>query len=382
MKKSPRSPILLLLFCTLGLVIVIKAYDWLHTRSEIAKLDENASTYTNRFDNVQHPSPNGFESAASKIMPSVVSIDILEEQQTWEGDIFAIPRGSGSGVIVSDQGYIVTNNHVIDNASTIRVHVSEPHDKKGFISKPYKAKVVGIDERSDLAVLKISAPNLIPANLGSAKQLRIGDWVMAVGNPLGFSNTLSVGVVSNIGRNLPTEGSVLTHAIQTDASINQGNSGGALANKYGELVGINTVIASKSGGSIGIGFAIPVERVKSVIEDIYKHGKVKYGWFGVSVYQPEMFMIKQNRMKMEQMIQHKLPKIGLVVRFVHPRSPAYEEGIRPYGVITAIDGEPMDDMFDYLIALSEKKPGDIVNIDYWQAGVEKRLKITLANPLH
>ncbi len=389
MKKSesiPSGPMraaLVLFICLLGTVGSMKLYSFFHTQKEIADLEKNILagqvSHANQYQN--YPSPNGFESAAEKIMPSVVSIDTLEEKETWHGDTFQIPGGSGSGVIVSEQGYIVTNHHVIKDATGIYVHVNRPDAKKKIITVPYPAKVIGIDRRSDLAVLKINAPNLTPVQMGSAKSLRIGDWVMAVGNPLGFNNTLSVGVISNIGRNLPTEGSVLTDAIQTDASINQGNSGGALANKYGQLVGINTAIATKTGGSVGIGFAIPIERVQSVIKDIYQFGRVRYGWIGMEVFDPRIFRIRLNRMKLERFIGHQIPEKGLVIKNVEKKGPAYQAGIRAYGVIKAINGDPVDDMLDYLIALSEKKPGDIIEMIYWNSGIERKLTITLSDPL-
>ncbi len=260
------------------------------------------------FDLKSKDGPRGFEFSAHFVMPSVVSIVTLEAHQTLDGQTFIAPAAEGSGVILSKDGIIVTNHHVIQGANIVQVHVNDV--QKG--ARVFDAKVIGFDLPSDLAVLKIDAKNLPPIKIGSNKKLKVGEWVIAVGNPLGYSNTLSAGIVSSLGRTLPTKQSVLVNAIQTDAPINPGNSGGALANAEGELVGINTAIATLSKGSSGIGFAIPVDRMQRVVNDILRYGHVRYGWFGFNVFSPEVFIYKANRSRLESLLHTKLPETGLM----------------------------------------------------------------------
>jgi serine protease Do len=176
-----------------------------------------------------------FRDAAKKVTPSVVTVDQFKNNGYY-GNGEAVQTGTGSGVIFSADGIIVTNNHVVSGASQVKVRLSD--------HRTFEAKVLGTDSRSDIAVLKINAKDLIPIEVGDSTKLEVGQWVVAVGNPLGFDNTVSVGVVSSLGRSLGVENSVMTDAIQTDAAINPGNSGGALTDAGGRLVGINAVIAS------------------------------------------------------------------------------------------------------------------------------------------
>ena len=180
--------------------------------------------------------------------------------------------GQGSGVILSKNGIIVTNNHVVEVPNDPEHAIVEQVKVRLQDKRVFTAKVVGRDRRADLAVLKIEATDLQPIEVGDSSKLEIGQWVVAVGNPLGFDNTVSVGVVSSLGRSLGLENSFLLDGIQTDAAINPGNSGGALTDAAGQLVGINAAIASGNGGSVDIGFAIPVNTVRRVVDQILKFG--------------------------------------------------------------------------------------------------------------
>jgi S1-C subfamily serine protease len=205
--------------------------------------------------------------------------------------------------------------------------------------------------------------------IGSSKDVEVGQWVLAIGNPLGFDNTVSVGVVSSLKRNLPVGGQGLVDAIQTDAAINQGNSGGALCNSQGQLIGINSAIASSNGGNIGIGFAIPVDRVKSVVSDIVKFGYAKYGGIGVT-YRPEFegqLSYPQFRAGLaEQVGAQDVPNHGIVV--MDSTGAAAQAGLKKFDVILAVDDQLIEGTFDLNKVLIPKKPGDTVSVKYWSKG--------------
>jgi S1-C subfamily serine protease len=314
-----------------------------------------------------------FRSAVKKIVPSVVSVDRLERiQNYWSNEVAVAATGTGSGVIVSKEGYILTNNHVVENADSVQVRLG---DKRTF-----KAKVVGTDPRSDIAVIKIDAPNLQPAELGTSSDLEVGEWVIAVGNPLGYENTVSAGVVSSLKRTLSAgeNQTILVDAIQTDAAINQGNSGGALCNSRGQVIGINSAIASNTGGSIGIGFAIPIDRARRVSDDIVKFGHVKYGVLGVeTLSRPGLLKIASVREELAQRIGSQPPEDGVVIRQVIPGSPAAGAGIQPLDILTEIDGKKISEPADFAIAMVDKRPGDVVKVRYWSKGSVKNVTATL-----
>lgn len=314
--------------------------------------------------------PVDFRAATKKVMPSVVSVDKSQRQRYFLSDQVELRQtGSGSGVIISRDGYILTNNHVVQDADQVNVRLS---DKRSF-----SAKVVGADPRSDLAVLKIDAGDLTPAELADSAKLEVGEWVIAIGNPLGFSNTVSVGVVSSLNRSLPTDGAVLLNAIQTDAAINQGNSGGALTNAQGQVVGINSAIATNSGGSVGLGFAIPVNRAKRVVDEILKFGRVKYGWLGVSIFQRGTLQDTSLRNQLSQEVGAQAPKQGIIVTRVAPSSAAASAGIKNLDVIEQIDGKPIKEILDYYTAFADRKPGESVKLSVWSAGNTRTITVTL-----
>lgn len=321
-------------------------------------------------------SPGDFRAAAKKLGPSVVSVDnYMSNYWSFDESARLERAATGSGVIISSKGYVVTNNHVVERAEAVRVRLND--------GRSVQAKVIGTDPRSDIAVLKIEADNLVPAQLGDNSKLEVGEWVIAIGNPLGYDNTVSVGVVSNLNRTLGTNGSsLLVDAIQTDAAINQGNSGGALANSAGQLVGINTAIITNTGGSIGLGFAIPINTVKKVADEIVKFGRVRYGEIGVRLFnQAGLLESDEFREFLNERIGSKPPKqsYGLAIRSVFRNSAAEKAGIQPGDVLFELDGKKLVDPIDYVKSLFEKRIGDQVSLKYWSRGSVKTVNITLAD---
>ncbi|MBV6457711.1 MAG: Periplasmic pH-dependent serine endoprotease DegQ [Fimbriimonadaceae bacterium] len=319
--------------------------------------------------------PQGFDfrAAAKKVMPSVVSVDTSREGMTWEGDSVLQQMSEGSGVVISSSGFIVTNNHVIQGADVIQVHMSD--------GRSMRATLIGTDPRSDLAVLKVQAANLTPIEIGKSGTLEVGEWVLAVGNPLGYENTVSVGVVSSLDRTLPTNGqSLLVQAIQTDAAINQGNSGGALTNSKGQLVGINTAIASNSGGSVGIGFAIPIDRARRIVDDIIEHGRVRYGVMGIELF-PRSGLLRNQRVRSElaDLVQADPPQDGLLVRSSARGGPASSAGIGQYDILLKLDGKPVTEWIEFVRYMMDKRPGDKMKVEYWSRGKSKTTTVTLAD---
>jgi S1-C subfamily serine protease len=324
-------------------------------------------------DSVAVPAPPpDFRGAAKRIMPSVVSVDRLERVQNfWSDEVSVTPTATGSGVIVSPDGYILTNNHVVEQADSVQVRLAD--------QRQYEAKVVGTDPRSDIAVLKIDAKNLKEAEIGSSSKLEVGEWVLAVGNPLGYANTVSVGVVSSLKRTLATdEDALLIDTIQTDAAINQGNSGGALANSQGQLVGINSAIASPNGGSIGIGFAIPIDRARRVADDIVRYGRARYGELGLVVFsRPGLLQSERVRQEIADRVGATPPKTGVLVRQVMADSAARQAGIEPLDVLLEIDGHALPDPVTYSIVMADMHPKQRVKIRFWSKGREKTAETTL-----
>jgi serine protease Do len=258
----------------------------------------------------------------------------------------------GSGVITSPDGYILTNNHVVKDADEINVRLSTFDE--------YEAKIIGRDPKSDLALIKIDAKSDLPyAVFGDSDKLRVGDWVMAVGNPFGLEQTVTAGIVSAKGRSIGNEG--FGNFIQTDASINPGNSGGALFNLKGEMVGVNTAIFSQSGGNIGIGFAIPVNMAKDVLQQLKETGKVIRGWLGVMIQQVTPDLAKNFGLERP---------IGALVGEVNSDSPAEEAGIKQGDVIIKYDGKVIYQMSMLPAMVAQTPVGEKVKIVLIRDGKE------------
>ena len=266
--------------------------------------------------------------------------------------------GLGSGVIVSPSGYILTNNHVIAGADDIEVILND--------SRKARAKIIGTDPETDLAILKIELDALPVIVLGSSESLEIGDQVLAIGNPFGVGQTVTSGIVSALGRN-QLGINVFENFIQTDAAINPGNSGGALVDTQGRLLGINTAIFSRSGGSMGIGFAIPVSTAKQVLESILKDGQVTRGWIGVEPQDLTGEMIKTFNLS---------AKSGVIITGVLQNGPAAAAGIRPGDVIVAVGSVQVRTVSELLSAVAALKPGVSENFKLQRQNDIRALAVT------
>lgn len=270
-------------------------------------------------------------------------------------------RGVGSGVIVSRDGYILTNNHVVDEAETIRVTLTD--------RRTYTAKVVGTDPATDLAVLKIEANNLPVLPLGDSEKVRVGDVALAIGNPLGLEQTVTSGIISAKGR-ATGAGSAESFEdfIQTDAPINRGNSGGALISTRGELIGINSQILSPTGGSIGIGFAIPSNMAKNVMDQLVKTGKVRRGYLGLGPQDISSDLAASLELNSAN---------GVIVRQVEPNQPAARAGLRVGDIILALNNQPIADANGFRNRIASIQPGETVNLTIRRANQEQQIRATL-----
>ena len=269
-------------------------------------------------------------------------------------------RGLGSGVIVTADGYVLTNHHVIDGAQQIEVDLQGP--------RTVTAKLVGSDPPSDLAVLKIDGDGLSPLALADSDKVQVGDVVLAVGNPLGIGQTVTLGIISAKGRRTGLSNGSFEDFLQTDASINRGNSGGALVDGNGDLVGINSQILSASGGSIGIGFAIPSNMARDVLDQIVKHGKVIRGHLGI-VVQPVTEDIATT-------LNLNNPR-GVIVSQVQPGSAAERAGVKQGDVILALNGDLVSDPNSFRNEIAATPPGRTVTLRIWRGGSEHELRATL-----
>lgn len=271
----------------------------------------------------------------------------------------------GSGVIVdADNGYILTNHHVIANADRIRVALND--------GRELDAQIIGSDPETDIAVIQVSAQRLDALTMANSDALRVGDYTMAIGNPFGLDHTVTTGVVSGLNRTLPGDGGTrLQSFIQTDASINPGNSGGALVNLKGELVGVNTAILSRSGGNIGIGFAVPINMAAQVMDQIIEYGEVRRGVLGVRVQDlsqemAEAFDIERNT--------------GALIAQVTPNSPAAEAGLEPGDIIIEINNKAIDDANAMANVIGLLEIGDEVRMRYVRNGETRQTTAMVADP--
>lgn len=328
---------------------------------------------------------NSFETVANGITPSVVSISAIKKPKKISGQRkqlgenpfdpfrdffggdplspFQAPddggqQGLGTGVVVDEKGYILTNNHVVGEADELTVVLN---DKRRF-----KAQIVGRDPKTDIAVIKINASNLSAARLGDSDKLKIGEWVIACGNPFGLSNSITAGIVSAKGRSI-SRGGQFEDFIQTDAAINPGNSGGPLLNLKGEVVGINTAIFSRSGGYMGIGFAIPIGMARSVMESLITKGKVIRGWLGVSI---------QNLTEdLSKSFAYPEGTEGALVGSVSAGSPAAKAGVLQEDIITGFNGTKITDVNQLRNLVASTSPGQNVSIEVFRDKQKKTLTV-------
>ncbi|MGZ5469275.1 MAG: Do family serine endopeptidase [Candidatus Aminicenantales bacterium] len=331
----------------------------------------------------QEKAPMDFVTIAEKIGPAVVRIEADRRQATpsqglggdWPfGDDFfnrmlpqprqsqpeAVVQVGGTGFFISADGYILTNNHMVEKDKTTRVTVTTT------AGDDYDAKIIGTDPSTDLALLKINAKNMPFAELGDSGQVKVGEWVLAIGNPLGMDNTVTAGIVSYKGRSIDTQS--YQDFIQTDAAINRGNSGGPLLNMKGEVIGITSSILTSgfagSGGSIGIGFAIPSNIARKVVVELKEKGRVIRGRLGVQIRDLSEGMVKQWNLK---------SKAGAVVISIEPDSPAEKAKMKQYDVITQVNGEPVKNGDELRFKIADIKPGNKVDLTVVRDGKEMRV---------
>jgi len=324
-------------------------------------LDADASSFSQSFIEV-----------AEKVTPTIVQITVVSERENPHGDWFFFPfkdlpkeqKGSGSGIIISEDGYIVTNNHVVENSNKVTVGL---WDKRQF-----DAVVVGTDPLTDLAVVKIEANNLPVAYLGNSDNLKVGQWVMAIGNPLSLTSTVTAGIVSAIGRGqlgLIRDSYGVENFIQTDAAINPGNSGGALVDLSGSVIGVNSAIAAGGGGTyIGYGFAIPVNLAKAVAEDLIAHGKVSRGYIGINIGEVDNAIAKSLGMDK--------PK-GIIIQGLVEGGAASESDLREGDVILEVDNREMNRPNQLQSYIASKTAGTTVTLKVFRDGNVIERKVTL-----
>jgi len=339
-----------------------------------------------------------FVQAAAAVTPAVVYIKVTyaeqgndnqSQMQQMFGQLFGqqvrpqgVQMASGSGVILSPDGYIVTNNHVVDKADKITVATND--------HRTFQAKVIGTDPNTDLALIKIDAKDLPIVKLGNSDDAKVGEWVLAVGNPFNLTSTVTAGIVSAKGRNIgiigsedqnpfgrtsneqPRTNKAIESFIQTDAAINPGNSGGALVNTKGELIGINSAIASHTGSYEGYGFAIPINLAKKVLNDIQKYGSVKRGYVGVSFKELDPDVAAQLKTSVTN---------GLYVNDIVPNGGAEAAGIKPGDVIVKVEGRPVYESSDLQERVGELQPGDKIHLTVLRDGAEKNFTVTLKGDL-
>ena len=336
--------------------------------------------------------------AAEKSLPSVVHIlstknskvQTIEVQSDPFSDFFSDPfgffgnpnqsqdgkqkrsvrtpkqQGSGSGVIISTDGYIVTNNHVVADADELTVTLND--------NKEYSARIIGTDKTTDLALIKIDAKDLPAITIANSENIKVGEWVLAVGNPFNLTNTVTAGIVSAKGRSLYQNG--VESFIQTDAAINPGNSGGALVNTRGELIGINAMLYSQTGSFSGYGFAIPTSIMNKVVDDLKKYGTVQRAVIGIQGQDVKNYVDAQK----DQGKDVDLGTMeGIYVAKVLEESSAEEAGLKAGDVITAIDGKEMNKMADLQEYHAKKRPGDKVSVSYLRDKKKASKTMTLKN---
>ncbi len=307
-----------------------------------------------------------FKKVSSMVTPSVVFIEV----ESSGGGLFHQFDGgggyglsAGSGVIVSGSGYVVTNHHVIEDATEIRVTLS---DKREFA-----AEVIGDDPNTDLAVIRLEGAQGLPAVvMGDSRSVQVGEWVLAVGNPFRLTSTVTAGIVSAIGRqvNIIDNDLAIENFIQTDAAINPGNSGGALVNLHGELVGIATAIATESGSYEGYGFAVPVDLMRRVIADLVEFGEVQRGYLGVTIEPVNASLADDLGLDRVR---------GVLLREVRQGMASWNAGIRSGDVLVAIDGRPVDEPNALQGAIALYRPGDLVHATVWRDGRELEMEVRL-----
>ncbi len=376
--SSYKNFLILLFFFILGLLVrdFLQSTDWLKPTRLIA---EDGRILNDENIQLAQKFSQAFSLVAERASKSVVYIEtekVVSHPLTFfpfdffEEDFmkrFYSPpkyreRGAGSGFILSADGYIVTNNHVIEGAQKIKVKLLD--------GREFRGKVIGMDPFSDVALIKIESHNLPTLPLGDSDLIRVGEWVIAIGNPFGLTHTVTVGVISAKGRS----GIGITDVedfIQTDAAINPGNSGGPLLNLKGEVIGMNTAIFSRSGGYMGIGFAIPINIVKAVVEQIKTKGKVERGWLGIRIQDLTPLLAEEMGVPVKE---------GVLVVEVVPNSPADKAGIKERDVIKSINGKPVKSDSELRSQILLLKPGTRVELEVFRGPNKLKIWVVIEPP--
>lgn len=395
MRKGLKTTLLLLACSTISAVAAVGLYDYYRVASSTRHSEVREVSHDGGFSQptqmrtvafgAEH-APQDFVEVAERSINGVVNIRAEYAQTRRESrrqimdpfEFFFGPYGNqegmgsqpartsiGSGVIISDDGYIITNNHVVENATKVTVTSND--------NREWEAKVIGTDPATDIALLKIEATDLSPLPFGDSEKLRVGEWVLAIGNPFNLSSTVTAGIVSAKGRSTISgqgDGLKIASFIQTDAAVNPGNSGGALVNTRGELVGINTMIFSQTGNFAGYSFAVPVSIASKVVADIKQYGAVQRAVLGIVGSSITSDLTKKYDLKVTE---------GAVVVEFAERSPAKSAGLVEGDVITSVNGTSIRNMAELQEQVSKYRPGDKVALKVNRKGKAEQLSVTLKN---
>lgn len=371
-KKTPMWKVFLVSFCgaALACAIALSAYSFIDRGSSSTVLGGSGGSSIT----VSGEDATLAEAVSQKTLPSVVNIDVYTRSSSSQGMMGMVDQSTdeltesslGSGIILSSDGYILTNYHVIEGAEQLKVTAA---------GSEYEASVVGTDESSDLAVLKIDAADLTAIEIGSSDDLTVGEWVMAVGSPFGLEQSVSTGIVSATSRttaelNSGESTAVYTNMIQTDAAINPGNSGGALVDSDGKLIGVNTLIASSSGTSSGVGFAIPVDYAMNIAQQIIDGKTPSHAQLGVTATTIDSQIAQRYALPVDQ---------GAYITAVSASSAASEAGLQTGDIITKIGDTDISSASDVVMCVRSHKVGDTVSVTYNRNGTESTVDVKLGS---
>ena len=376
----------------LGSTLTLGVYKQFETKQQVLRVEHTNQipSLSSKYTDGGAIAPTNFTEAAELVMPAVVHIKstLLSSRTTqgqydqlpdmfrdFFGDEFLSPDrrgrrgpqprvGTGSGVIISADGYIVTNNHVIDQADDIEVSLND--------NRSYKAEVIGVDPSTDLALIKIDEEGLKHLSFGNSDDVKVGEWVLAIGNPFNLNSTVTAGIVSAKARNINIlrDRSAIESFIQTDAAVNPGNSGGALVNLNGELIGINTAIASRTGSFAGYSFAVPTNLARKVIEDLLQHGVVQRAYLGVIIRDVDAALAKEKDLNTNQ---------GVYVDSLMANGAAKASDLEIGDVIVAVDGKKVNKASELQAAIGTHRPGDKVALEVNRFGKNRKIDIVLRN---
>jgi Do/DeqQ family serine protease len=360
---------------TLGGALTLSAYlTFFQEPRQVVIADGNGATPAVTTANRTVLETSDFSAAAELSVNSVVHVNVAVERQAspWEQFFYGgmqqgpqVVEGSGSGVIISEDGYIVTNNHVIAGAKSIKVNLND--------NRSFRAELIGADPATDLALLKIEGDAVLqPLYFGNSDEVRLGEWVLAVGNPFNLTSTVTAGIISAKGRNINiiNDQTAIEAFIQTDAAVNPGNSGGALVNTRGELIGINTAISTHTGSFEGYSFAVPSNIVRKVVDDLRLYGTVQRAFLGVNIADVSPELAKEQDLKTIN---------GVYVLEAMENGAASESGIKNGDVIIKIDGKEISKSSELTELIGRKRPGDKAAITVYRGSTQKTFEVILRN---